>query len=64
VGLARKLMADYARAGKLAAYGVAALARKLDTSEIARVTGTSVGKANEVVTTGKVLEEGGALTPL
>jgi hypothetical protein len=53
---ARKLLEAYARAEKLAAFGVAALARKLDdTSEIARVTGTSMGKAKETVATGKVL---------
>jgi hypothetical protein len=61
--LARRLMAAYARAGKLAAFGVAALSRKVCTaSEIARVTGSSMGKAHEVVVRGKVLAEGGALT--
>jgi 5-methylcytosine-specific restriction endonuclease McrA len=53
---ARKLLGAYARAEKLAAFGVAAIARKLaDASELARVTGTSVGKAKAVVETGKVL---------
>ncbi|MDQ3986543.1 MAG: HNH endonuclease [Actinomycetota bacterium] len=53
---ARKLLAAYARAEKLAAFGVAALARKLDNaSALARVTGTSVGKAKAVVDTAKVL---------
>jgi 5-methylcytosine-specific restriction endonuclease McrA len=53
---ARKLLAAYARAEKLAAFGVAALARKLaDAAELAGVTGTSVGKAKAVVETGKVL---------
>jgi hypothetical protein len=54
--VARKLLAAYARAEKLAAFGVAALSRKLaDATELARVTGTSMGKAKGVVTTGKVL---------
>jgi 5-methylcytosine-specific restriction endonuclease McrA len=53
---ARKLLDAYARAEKLAAFGVAALARKLDdATEIARVTGTSAGKARAVVTTGRAL---------
>ncbi|MDQ3987470.1 MAG: hypothetical protein M3280_13355, partial [Actinomycetota bacterium] len=53
---ARKLLAAYARAEKLAAFGVAALARKLDNaSALARVTGTSVGKAKVVVDTARVL---------
>ncbi|MDQ3984913.1 MAG: HNH endonuclease [Actinomycetota bacterium] len=53
---ARKLLAAYARAEKLAAFGVAALARKLDNaSALARVTGTSVGKAKAVVDTARVL---------
>ena len=55
---ARELMALYAKAEKLAAFGVAALARKLDdATEIAKIAGTSTGKAKAVVTTGKVLEE-------
>ena len=61
--LARRLLAVYARAEKLAAYGVAALARKLDdASELARVTGTPLGKAKAVVATGKVLGASGALS--
>ena len=45
---ARELLGAYARAQRLAAFGVAALARKLDdASEVARVTGTSLGKARE-----------------
>ena len=55
--LARKLLCAYARAEKLAAFGVAALAPKLaDAPELARVTGTSLGKAKAVVATGKVLK--------
>ena len=53
---ARRLFEAYAQAEKLAAFGVAALARKLDdASEVARVSGTSAGKAKAVVSTGKVL---------
>jgi hypothetical protein len=56
--VARELLATYARIEKLAAFGVAALARKLDdASEIARVTGTSVGRAKAAVTTGKMLAQ-------
>jgi 5-methylcytosine-specific restriction endonuclease McrA len=54
---ARRLLKDYARAEKLAAFGVAALARKVnDASELAQVTGSSMGKAKATVTTGKVLD--------
>lgn len=53
---ARELQAAYARAERLAAYGVAALAQKLDdASALAQTTGTSLGKAKAVVATGKVL---------
>ncbi|MGH2747422.1 MAG: HNH endonuclease [Actinomycetota bacterium] len=53
---ARRMLAAYARAQRLAAFGVAALARKLDNAtELARATGTSVGKARETVNTGRVL---------
>jgi 5-methylcytosine-specific restriction endonuclease McrA len=55
---ARVLLAEYARAEKLAAFGQAALARKIDdTTEIARVTGTSIGKAKQTVETGKALKD-------
>lgn len=54
--LARDLLATYARLEKLVAFGVAALARKVDdASEIARVTGTSMGRAKAAVATGKML---------
>ena len=60
---ARRLMAAYARAGKLAAFGVAALSRKLDDAlELATITGTSVGKARAIVATGKVLGTSGELS--
>jgi hypothetical protein len=53
---ARALLESYARAEKLAAYGVAALARRIDDrSEVARTAGVSAGKAKAVVQTGKVL---------
>ncbi len=46
----------YARAQRLVSFGVAALSRRLDdASQVARVTGTSLGKAKETVATGKVL---------
>ena len=53
---ARRLMKAYARAEKLCSYGVAALTRKIDdTTQVARATGSSAGKAKTVVATGKVL---------
>jgi hypothetical protein len=55
---ARRLLDDYTRARRLADFGIAQLARKLDDpGEIARTTGTSMGKAKETVTTGKMLGE-------
>ena len=55
---AKKLLASYARAEKLASFGVAALARKIDDAEqVAKLAGTSMGKAKAVVTTGKVLSQ-------
>jgi hypothetical protein len=61
--VARKLLAAYARAERLAAYGVAALAPKVDDApELARVTGTSVGTAKSIVATGKVLGNSGELS--
>ena len=56
VPAARERLKAYVRAQRLAAFGVAALARKLDdVSELARVTGTSVGRAKETVATGRIL---------
>ena len=53
---ARRLLEAYARAEKLASFGKAALTRKIDdASEVAKITGTSVGKARETVATGKVM---------
>ncbi len=52
---ARELMAAYARVQKLGAFGVAALSRRLQEAEVARLTGSSLGKAKEIATTGKVM---------
>jgi hypothetical protein len=53
---AREVLALYARAEKLAAFGVAAVARKVrDASAVARATGVSAGKADAVVRTGEVM---------
>ena len=54
--LARELLAVYARVERLAAFGVATLARKIDdASVLARATGSSIGKAKAVVSTGNVM---------
>ena len=59
---AREQLETYARAERLAAFGIAALARKLnDASELARVTGSSTGKAKDTIATGKVLGESAPL---
>ena len=43
---AKERLKAYVRAQRLAAFGVAALSRKLDdVAELARVTGTSLGRA-------------------
>ncbi len=56
VPLARELLATYAKVVKLATFGVTALSRRVDdASEVARATGTSMGDAKAVVSTGKVL---------
>ena len=53
---ARRTLKRFAHAEKLVAYGVAALARRIDDAElVARATGTSAGKARAVVETGKVM---------
>ena len=53
---ARELLASYAKIEKLAAFGVATLSRKVASSaEVARATGTSAGKAEAVVRTGKAM---------
>ena len=59
---ARRFLTAYARLEKLAAFGVAALTRKIDApGEVARLTGTSMGKAQTVVATGKVLADSAPL---
>jgi hypothetical protein len=51
---ARSLLDAYARAQKLAAFGIAALAGRLDdASELARATGSSLGRARDTVATAK-----------
>ncbi|MGH9199182.1 MAG: hypothetical protein ACRD1T_26060 [Acidimicrobiia bacterium] len=56
--LGRELFNDYAEAEKLCAYGRTALAQKFDSAEdMARVTGTSIGKAKDAVATAQVLKE-------
>jgi hypothetical protein len=58
VEAARKVLARYARIKKLAAYGEALLAHRLDDAvTVARATGTSMGKAKATVDTGASLEE-------
>ena len=54
---ARELLATYAKIEKAAAYGRTVLAQKLDDAEqLAKVTGTSIGKAKETVETAKALK--------
>ena len=60
---ARRLLACYARARRLVDFAIAGLSRKLDdASEVARATGTSMGQAKAVVTTGQVLAESDELS--
>ena len=55
---ARARLEAYTRAQRLAAFGVAALARVIDeASSLAQVTGTSIGRAKETIATSKVLSE-------
>jgi len=55
-GAARELLQICSRLEKRVAFAVAALARKLDDpAEIARTTGTSMGRAKAVVATGRAL---------
>jgi HNH endonuclease len=59
----RTLLTAYARARRLVDFGIADLSRKLDdAAELARVTGTSMGTAKAVVTTGKRMAEAGELS--
>ena len=60
---AREVMAIYAQVVKLGEFGVTALARRVDNAEqVAKVAGTSMGKAKAVVETGKVLTQSADLT--
>ncbi|MEA2461790.1 MAG: hypothetical protein QOH90_1967, partial [Actinomycetota bacterium] len=53
---ARKLLSTYVKVGRAAAFGIAALSRKVnDTEEMARLTGTSMGQARTLQATGEVL---------
>ena len=59
---ARARMKDFIRSQRLAAFGVAALARKIDDAEaLARATGTSMGKAKETLATSEVLSNSAPL---
>ena len=57
-GARRALLDEYARLEKLAAYGKTVLALD-DADDMARVTGTSVGKAKATVETAKALRDSG-----
>ncbi|MGI8407927.1 MAG: hypothetical protein ACR2L3_05395 [Actinomycetota bacterium] len=46
----------YSRAERLAAYGKTMLARRMDEAKVARLGGTSIGKAKAVVATGNAME--------
>lgn len=46
----------YSRAERLVAYGKAMLARRMDEAKVARLAGTSIGKAKTVVATGNAMD--------
>jgi len=54
---ANELLAKYARAEKLASYGRAVLAGRVDAAAVARATGTSMGQAKKTVETGAALRD-------
>jgi hypothetical protein len=55
---ARRLLVDYVRTQRLAAFGMAVLARRVDdAAQIARATGTSMGAAKATIATGRVLRQ-------
>lgn len=55
---AREMLSQYARAEKLASFGVAALARRTDdATAVSQATGTFLGKAKRTVDTGNVLRD-------
>ena len=59
---AREQLKTYVRAQRLAAFGVAALSRRIDdASEIARATGSSTGRAKDTIATGKIMSESAPL---
>ena len=54
---ARELLAAYSKAQRLAAFGIAALTRRLDDAEaVAGLTGTCVGQAKATIETGRAIE--------
>lgn len=60
---AKELLDGYARARRLADFGIAALAARVENAaQVARVTGTSVVKAKEAIATGEVLASSAPLT--
>lgn len=58
---ARELMIEYARIERLASFGIATLSRKVREEELARLTGSSLGKAKSVVATGRAMARSGDL---
>jgi hypothetical protein len=55
---ARRLLDEYARAEKLAAYGRTTLAARIDDAKaVARATGTSMGRAKQTLETGAALKD-------
>jgi hypothetical protein len=62
VAQAQQQLQTYARVQRLVAFGVAVLARRIDdAASLARIAGTSVGKAKDRLETSKVLEDSPAL---
>ncbi|HZA41011.1 MAG TPA: hypothetical protein VFA00_10345, partial [Actinomycetota bacterium] len=58
VDSARDLLDEYARVEKLASYGKAELARRIDdAAAVARATGTSMGHAKKTLETGAALKD-------
>ena len=58
IDAARELLDGYARIKKLASFGEAVLARRIDdASAVARATGTSMGQAKKTVETGAALKD-------
>jgi HNH endonuclease len=58
IDAARELLGDYARIKKLASFGEAVLARRIDdATAVARATGTSMGHAKKTLETGAALRD-------